>query len=91
MCSLRDFKWCKTLDLAIAAIPRKMSLENIDSRHCDYFKVALSCSFYYNVGEVRYSLTARSAIEVNTKMKDFHNLQPCRCFCRSLSSLSMKK
>jgi len=68
-----------------------MPLENIDSRHCDNFTIALSYSFYNNVGEVRYSLPARSALEVNTKMKDFHNLQPCRCCCRCLRSLSMNK
>lgn len=64
-----------------------MPLENIDSRHCDNFTIALSYSFYNNVGEVRYSLPARCALEVNTEMKDFHNLQPCRC----LRSLSMNK
>ena len=64
-----------------------MPLENIDSRHCDNFTIALSYSFY----NVRYSLPARCALEVNTNMKDFHNLQPCRCCCRCLRSLSMNK
>lgn len=68
-----------------------MSLENIDSRHCDNFTIALSYSLHNNVGEVRYSFPARCALEVNTKMKDFHNLQPCRCCCRCLRSLSMNK